>query len=339
MKTMRKLPYTLLLVALMAAACRPSTSAPTTPPRPKPTFRDSLVVPTCEVRTQRGGTCWAYGVVGMWESEALMRSESLDLSELWLVRAAYYEKAVKFVRTRGRVGFSQGGELGDAEALARKYGLAEEGWIDSLRQAEVDHGRLLRRIRWWAFKTWLLDRYEEPDWDRGLKAILDEEIAPVDGVEALPYSFGNYRAYGSYLHHPFYTDFTLEVPDNWMGHRTRNLPLDALMAKIDSALRRGCTVGWNADTSEPGFRPRAGVADLPPSDREVTPESRQAAFDRGLTTDNHIMQIVGIAYRDDGRRYYKVRNSWGPIGRFEGFFYASEAYVRMKTIEILVKEE
>lgn len=336
---MRILPYTLFFIAWLSAGCRSSLPAPTTSLEPKHTFTDSLVVPTNEVRTQRGGTCWAYGVVGMWESEALVGGDTLDFSELWLVRAAYYEKAMKFVHTRGRVGFSQGGELGDAEALARKYGLAEEGWIDSLRVAEVDHGRLLRRIRWWALKTWLLNRYEETNWDRELKQILDEEIAPADGVEALPYSFGNYISYGSYLHHPFYTDFTLEVPDNWMGHRTRNLPLDALMAKIDSALRRGCTVGWNTDTSEPGFRPRAGVADLPLSDREVTPESRQAAFDRGLTTDDHIMQIVGIAYRDDGRRFYKVRNSWGPVGRFAGFFYASEAYVRMKTIEILVNEE
>lgn len=334
---MRKFIHCLSLFLLLLAACRPNTPSATAPPRAKHSFTDSLVVPTGAVRTQHGGTCWAYGVVGMWESEALAAGERLDLSELWLVRAAYYEKGLKFVRTRGRVAFSQGGELSDAEALARQYGLAEEGWIDSLRAAEVDHGRLLRRVRWWALKTWLLDRYEEVDWEQGLERILDEEIAPINEVSAKSYSFGSHRAYGSYLHHPFYSDFTLEVPDNWMGHKTRNLPLDELMATIDASLRRGCTVGWNADTSERGFRPRAGVAELPP-DSEVTPEARQEAFDRGLTTDDHIMQIVGIAYRDDGRRYYKVRNSWGPVGRFEGFFYASEAYVRMKTIEILVKE-
>lgn len=333
---MKILHHTLLLLPLLWLGCRPSGQPSETPPPPRHTFIDSLVIPTSEVRTQRGGTCWAHGVVAMWESEALQRGEELDLSELWLVRHAYYEKAVKFVRTRGRVGFSQGGELGDAVALARKYGLVEEGWIDSARLAEIDHRRLLRRVRWWALKTWLLDRYEEEGWEQSLRAILDEEIAPVDGIDPIPFAGGAYRGYGSYLHHPYHADFTLEVPDNWMGHKTCNLPLDELMAKIDESLRRGYSVGWNADTSERGFRPRAGVAEFPPPDREVTSRMRQDAFDQGFTTDDHIMQIVGIAYRDDGKRYYKVRNSWGPRGRYAGCFYASEAYVRMKTIEVLI---
>lgn len=337
---MKKYPLFLLLVGLAITACRPSgapSAATATPPSPPHTFVDSLVIPTTEVRTQRGGTCWAYGVVGMWESEALQQGEEIDLSELWLVRQAYYEKGVKFVRTRGRVAFSQGGELGDAVALAFKYGLVEEGRIDSVQTAEVDHRRLLRRVRWWALKTWLLDRYEEAGWEQGLQAILDEEIGPIDAVEAIPFCGGEYRGYGSYLHHPYQADFALEVPDNWMGHKTHNLPLDELMTRIDESLRRGSTVGWNADTSERGFRPHAGVAELP-AHEEVTPETRQAAFDCGQTTDDHIMQIVGIAYRDDGKRYYKVRNSWGPRGRFGGYLYASEAYVRKKTIEVLIRE-
>lgn len=331
-------PILLLLLPLWSIGCRSAAEATVAPkPLVSHTFTDSLVIPTPEVRRQLGGTCWAYGVVGMWESEALREGVELDLSELWLVRAAYYEKAVKFVRTRGRVGFSQGGELGDAVALARKYGVADQGWIDSARRVEIDHGRLLRRIRWWALKCWILDRYEQPGWDCELQAILDREIAPTAGVAVRHFDDANYRGYGSYLHHPYHTEFTLEVPDNWMGHKSYNLQLEELMAKIDESLLRGYTVGWNADTSEVGFRPRAGVAELAP-DCEVSPEARQEAFDRGLTTDDHIMQLVGIAYRDDGKRYYKVRNSWGKGGHYKGYLYASEEYVKMKTIEILVRE-
>ncbi len=333
--------HTLLLTTLFLAAChRESKPQPSDlmVAKPRHSFTDSLVIPTTEVRTQQGGTCWAYGVVGVWESEALQRGVEIDLSELWLVRWAYYEKAMKFVRTRGRVGFSQGGELGDAELLARKYGMVEEGWIDSVRAAKIDHRRLLRRVRWWALKSWLLDNYKEPGFDDELRQILNEEIAPVSEAKIMRSTAGSYRCLCSYLHHPYHADFTLELPDNWMGHKSYNLPLDELIAHIDASLRRGHTVGWNADTSERGFRPRAGVAELSPNE-EVSPEARQEAFDRGLTTDDHIMQIVGIAYRDDGRRYYKVRNSWGPVGRYKGFFYASEEYVRMKTIEILTVVE
>lgn len=338
---MKKYPLFLLLVGLVITACRPSgapSAATATPPSPPHTFVDSLLLPASEVRDQgRSGTCWAYGVVGMWESEALQRGEVCNLSELWLVRHAYYEKAMKFVRTRGRVNFSQGGELQDALLLAEKYGLVEESWLDSIARNRIDHPKLLRRIKRWAVKTWLLKRYREEGWEEELHALLEKEFGSIEGVNPRPFERGKYQAYTSFLHHPYHSDFTLEVPDNWMGHKTHNLPLDELMTRIDESLRRGSTVGWNADTSERGFRPHAGVAELP-AHEEVTPETRQAAFDCGQTTDDHIMQIVGIAYRDDGKRYYKVRNSWGPRGRFGGYLYASEAYVRMKTIEVLIRE-
>ncbi len=335
-----KRPYYILLILLLSTlGCRRSTEEPQRIKSPSHSFVDSLVIPTTEVRDQgRSGTCWAYGVVGMWESEALQRGEVCNLSELWLVRHAYYEKAMKFVRTRGRVNFSQGGELQDALLLAEKYGLVEESWLDSIARNRIDHPKLLRRIKRWAVKTWLLKRYREEGWEEELHALLEKEFGSIEGVNPRPFERGKYQAYTSFLHHPYHSDFTLEVPDNWMGHTSHNLPLDELIAKIDGALLDGRTVGWNADTSEPGFRPKFGVAELPPSERDVTPEKRQKAFDCGKTTDDHIMQIVGIAYREDGRRYYKVRNSWGARGRYAGYLYASEEYVRMKTVEVLIGE-
>lgn len=335
---MKNLLTTTLLFLLWLVACSESqTTKPVADSTVKHTFTDSLVLPSSPVRDQgRGGNCWAYGVVGMWESEALSKGDTLDLSELWLVRKAWREKAIKFVRTRGRVGFSQGGELQDAVALAARYGVVEEGDIEP---REVNFSRLQRRVRWWAYKSWLLKRYREKGWESDLEQLLDEELGSVATVKAHPLAEKAYRAYTSFTHHPYYTDFTLEIPDNWMGHKSHNLPLDELIERIDSSLRAGYTVGWNTDTSERGFRPHAGWADLPKSEREVTAERRQEAFDCGLTTDDHIMQLVGIAYRDDGRRFYKVRNSWGEIGPYGGYLYASEEYVRMKTIEVLIQEE
>lgn len=332
---MKNLPLTTLLLLLLLGACA-EHKAPQVASKPivEHTFADSLVLPASAVRDQgRGGNCWAYGVVAMCESEALLRGEICDLSELWLVRQAWREKALKFVRMRARIGFSQGGELMDAVALAARHGVASE---EEIGAREVDWKRLQRRVWWWSLRTWLLKEYRESGWQNDLERLLDEEFGPMSGVAVQPFDATSFRAYTSFLHHPYHTDCCLEVPDNWMGHTSHNVPLDELIKRIDQSLRAGHTVGWTADTSEPGFRPRAGWADLPKSERAVTSEGRQQAFDCGLTTDNHIMQIVGIAYRDDGRRFYKVRNSWGEIGPYRGYLYVSEEYVRMKTIEVLI---
>ena len=51
------------------------------------------------------------------------------------------------------------------------------------------------------------------------------------------------------------------------------------------------------------------------------------------------MEIVGIAERDDGKRYYLCKNSWGDDNPFGGFVYMSEDYLRMKTIAVWINEE
>lgn len=102
---------------------------------------------------------------------------------------------------------------------------------------------------------------------------------------------GEYESVTSFTHHPFYQRFPLEVPDNRYHDTFLNLPLDSMMALINKALRSGHPVCWEGDTSEPGFRWSEGVAELSPSQ-----EARQRDFESGRTTDDHCMEIVGIAH-------------------------------------------
>jgi bleomycin hydrolase len=48
------------------------------------------------------------------------------------------------------------------------------------------------------------------------------------------------------------------------------------------------------------------------------------------------MHITGIARDGSGNRYYITKNSWGVTGARDGYVYMSEAYVRAKTISVLV---
>ena len=57
------------------------------------------------------------------------------------------------------------------------------------------------------------------------------------------------------------------------------------------------------------------------------------------TMDDHLMHLTGIATDPAGNKYYVIKNSWGEAGPYKGYLYISEAYVRMKTIAILLHRD
>ena len=194
---------------------------------------------------------------------------------------------------------------------------------------------------------------------------------PLTYVESLGLVASNYVSLTSYTHHPFYEKFALEVPDNWRMDQMYNVPIDELMAVIDNALAKGYTLAWAADVSEIGFT-RKGIGVVPDADKgadltgsdmakwvgytadkkkeeltkhplpekEITQQMRQDAFDNWENTDDHGMQIFGVAKDQNGKRYYMVKNSCGTLrSDFGGIWYISEAYMRYKTNDILVHKD
>ncbi len=191
---------------------------------------------------------------------------------------------------------------------------------------------------------------------------------PQSWVKSLGLNADDYVSITSYTHHPFYERFALEVPDNWRMDQMYNVPLDEMMRIIDNALANGYTLAWGADVSEIGFTHKGiGVvpdddhgADITGSDmakwvgmsndkkkeeltkkplpeKTITQQMRQDAFDNWENTDDHGMQIFGIAHDQNGKRYYMVKNSWGTMrSDYKGIWYVSEAFMRYKTNDILV---
>jgi bleomycin hydrolase len=151
----------------------------------------------------------------------------------------------------------------------------------------------------------------------------------------------------SFSHHPFYQQFILEVPDNWAWGSFYNVPLDELLEIIYFSINSGFTVAWSADISEKGFSWNSGIAVVPDDnpgkihgqEKKITQELRQEGFDKYATTDDHGMQITGLAVDKNGNKYFRVKNSWGVAGSpYNGYLYASEPYVRYKTIAIMVNK-
>ena len=75
----------------------------------------------------------------------------------------------------------------------------------------------------------------------------------------------------------------------------------------------------------------------PSPEKKIGEIERQAAFDNQLTTDDHGMHIVAKYQETNSKTpYYFVKNSWGTENPANGYLFASETYVRYKTISILV---
>ena len=110
-----------------------------------------------------------------------------------------------------------------------------------------------------------------------------------------------------------------------------------MMNRIVQSLRAGHPVCWEGDISEPGFLFGDGFAVLKHEDKKVTAERRQAAFEAHRTTDDHVMEIVGLGHDQHGRSFFLCKNSWGIANRYHGFMFLSENYVRMKTIAVVLR--
>lgn len=320
----------------------------------------------------RSSTCWSFSTLSFFESELLRLGKGEhNLSEMFIVRNTYQEKAERYVRMHGSLNFAGGGAFHDVTMVMDRYGLVPEsayhglnygtdrhvhGELDAVLKAIADaiienpNGSL--SDRWTVAFSNVLDAYlgeypEEFEYQ-------GETYTPASFADYLGLKADNYVEFSSYTHHPFYSSFMLEVPDNWANGQVYNLPIDELMAVIDHALENGYTVAWAADVSETGFSHGNGVAILPEGfeqmgsndyadafagpvpQAEVTQAMRQVAFDNFETTDDHGMHITGVARDQEGDKYYIVKNSWGDSNGCGGYLFASEAYVRYKTMDIMV---
>ena len=333
------------------------------------------------------GTCWSFSGLGFLESEVILNGKKpVDLAPMWIVRFTYLEKAIKYVRMHGKVNFSAGGATHDVLNVVEKYGIVPESVYTGLSYGtdKHQHGELDAVLT--AYVEAVVKNANKTlsnAWIDGFNGILDAYLGELpesfqyDCADYTPKKFAeylgldteNYVSITSYNHQPFYSQYAIEVPDNWAAGLSYNLPLGEFLEVFENSVMEGYSILWASDVSEVGFDYNKGYAivsdDAAPEDltgtelskwvainakkikervgpgkeKTITQELRQEAFDTYKTTDDHGMQIVGLATDLNGAKYYKVKNSWGTNHIYKGYFYASVPFVAYKTMNIVVNKK
>lgn len=323
------------------------------------------------------GTCWSFSSLSFLESELIRMGKGKDfnLSEMYAAKKAYSWKADKFIRMHGKTNFGEGGGFPDALSVFKKYGAIPEEVFSGKKDpsAPHNHGLLETTLRNMLLPA-AAPETQHIDFQflhNSIDAVCDEylgkspekftykgkEYTPKTYAEATGINPDDYVFLTSFTHHPFYSKFVLEVPDNWNWELMYNLPLNEFQEVLSSAITNGYTWAWAADVSEKGFMFGEGIAivsDVPlntPEDKakagknpvpqtKITQEMRQKAFDNYETQDDHGMHAVGMVKDQNGTVYYLIKNSWGKDNnQCDGYLYASESYVLYKTTSVMLHKK
>ena len=307
------------------------------------------------------GTCWSFATTSMIESELLrMGKGEYDLSEMFVVRQNYKDKLRDNYEKEGKGNTTEGSLSHDWFRIFKNFGIVPEEIYNGINYASDrhDHGELNDLIN--AIKTVPIEQRKESDEYREIvDAVLDaylgkiEESFSYNGQTFTPKSFAaslgvnpdDYIEITSFTNFPFYTRGILEVPDNWSMAEFYNVHVDELIEIIDFAFSKGITVNWDGDVSERGFSHQQGIAVIPSEkndgrEADISQKVRQEGFENNSTTDDHLMHLTGVAKDQNGNKFYKTKNSWGPgRNKYDGYLYMSENYVRAKTIFIMVHKD
>lgn len=382
---------TLALLAFLATganAAKPKKAARSN----KPVFTTIKENPITSIKDQnRSGTCWDYSTLSYFESEILKATgKTYDLCEAFVANKTYMDRAVQVVRLHGDCQFSQGGSAYDVLHVLKNQGICPEDAMpfpgslygDSLNNFNEFFGQLEPYVAGIAKST---ANKISSQWKVGLQGILDaylgqcpekftyegKEYTPKSFAASLGLNFDDYVTITSYSHHPYYTQYAVEVQDNWRNPLSWNLPMEDMARILENAVMNGYTVAWGGDVSEPGFT-RKGLAyfvdtkkaeglsgsdmarwlKLSPAKRtnlidslgckvpelEPTAEQRQQRFDNWELTDDHGMLIFGIAKDQHGKEYYMVKNSWGETGDYKGIWYMTKNFIVANTMDFMVNK-
>ena len=334
-------------------------------------------VAATEVKNQsKTGTCWSFATASFLESELLrMDKGKFDLSEMFIARKAYDYKTEKYFRYHGDYNMNEGGQAHDFLIEMEENGIVPESVYSGIKPGDKTHNH----SEMWSVMKGIMDAVvkkkvlqTDPVWPELIQTTMDlylgdiPEVFEYEGKSYTPLEFKNYLGlnkddyieFTSYTNYPYYKAVDLEVPDNYRHELYYNLPLEEFMSIIDYALNNGYSIAWDGSVVKPDFDKKKGYGIVteeeldedkdeekddktaPEVEKEVTVELRQQFFDNYKVNDDHLMHVTGLAKDQAGTKFYYTKNSWGTNDKgFDGYYYLSEAYMRLRTMAFMVHKD
>ena len=309
-----------------------------------------------EVKDQsQSPTCWVFGTNSLFESDLIKKYNlRLDLSEMFIARYAYIDKAKRYIETKGKTYFAGGGQFRDVIRVVNNYGMIPEDAYRGIAGKSVYHNhanldtamsRLGRKFIQQAkvqLSTADIQQFNDT---------LDKYLGKVpasfwyDMQEFTPKTFGNkvlhfnneYIELMSFSNLPYYQKCLLDDKFNWAGDSLYNIPLDDMQMLVDSALSNGWSIGWEGDVTEPGFNAFTSSIDLYNTLHNFD-EERLENYKTEATERDHMLHLVGVGKDEHKQKWYQMKNSWGSWANNKGYLFMSEEYFKLKTVVLMVNK-
>jgi bleomycin hydrolase len=314
------------------------------------------------VAQYRTGTCWSFSSTSFIESEVYRQTgRKIKLSEMHTVYYEYLAKARRFVQERGAEWNGEGSEANALIRMMKQHGAVPLSVYSGLRPGETrhDHTVLAAEIQEYLNFVKSHDYWDEDAALKHVRLILDARLGSPPATfefegrtytptkflsDVLKIDLNDYVDVISTLSFPYYTQGPYEVPDNWWYDSTYyNLPLDKWYSSLVTAIRSGYSAELAGDVSEPGWYGQKDMDVIPEFDipqTSINAQSREFRFYNHTTTDDHGIHLVGCTSLD-GRDWFLIKDSGRSArhGRFEGYFFMRDDYLRLKMLGYTVHRD
>lgn len=317
---------------------------------------------TPPIRQDTTNTCWCFATTSFLESELhRLGKGDIKLSRMYTVYWEYIQKIERFVDRKSDSYVAEGSEPNAVINVMKKYGAVRaEDYTGLLDEATVyNHRKMHNEIMTYLDyvkenELWYKDQVLE-----NIKMILNRymgtppEKISVNGNLVTPLQFVNdilqlplddYVSFISMKKHPFWTQASFDVPDNWWkAEDYYNLPLDDFYSGIKSAIQNGYSVTIMGDVSEPGKWGWQDIGIIPSFDipaTHINQDAREFRFYNKTTQDDHSMHLIGY-HRYKGDDWFLIKDSSASAwkGDFDGYHFFHQDYIKIKILAFMAHKD
>lgn len=301
--------------------------------------------------------CWVFATNSLFESDLLKKYElRLDLSEMFIARYAYIDKAKQYLASKGKTYFAGGGQFHDVIRVINRYGMVPEEVYNGKPNGNGyhNHARLDTAMKRFVQKIMQQEKTVLSDIElKQMNDTLDRYLGKVPQTfwykqkQFSPESFArqvlhygdDYVELMSFGHLPVNKKIVLEDKFNWAGDSLYNISIEDMQNLVDTALVRGWSVGWEGDVTQTGFDYFKGFATFGEPLHSFE-EERVLNFKDETTERDHMLHIAGMGMDENNVKWYYLKNSWGTLfSKFNGYLFMDENYFKLKTVILMVNKK